>query len=72
MADARARAESLAKLAGVELGEVLTISTSAYRSSPVRTWPAGRSRWPMHAPAPDIVPGQQSVSVQIHVMFAIR
>jgi uncharacterized protein YggE len=73
MADARARAESLAKLAGVELGEVLTISTSAMPEFP-RPYLASRSfeMADAQAPVPDIVPGQQSVAVQIHVMFAIR
>jgi hypothetical protein len=73
MADARARAEALAKLAGVELGEVLTISTSSMPEFP-RPYLASRAfeMADTQAPAPDIVPGQQSVSVQIHVMFAIR
>lgn len=73
MADARARAESLASLAGVELGEVLTISTSSAPEYP-RPYMTGRAleMADAGAPVPGIVPGQQSVSVQIHVTFAIR
>jgi hypothetical protein len=71
MADARARAEALARLAGVQLGEVISISTS----------PGGGPPGPMMArsfemadaaQAPGISPGQQQISVQIHATFAIR
>lgn len=70
MADARRRAESLAGLAGVGLGEVLTLSTNA-----------GPSYGPMMmesavmrdaAPTPTITPGQQSVTVQVQVTYAIH
>lgn len=73
MADARARAESLASLAGVELGEVLTISTSTAPDYPT-PFMSGRTleMADTGAPVPGIVPGQQSVSVQIHVTFAIQ
>lgn len=70
MADARARAESLARLAGVELGEVLSISTS-YGGGPPRPM-MSRSYDMAEAAAPSISPGQQSISVQIHTTFAIR
>jgi uncharacterized protein len=70
MADARARAESLARLAGVQLGEVLSISTS-YGAGPPRPM-MSRSYDMAEAAAPSISPGQQSLSVQIHATFAIR
>ena len=69
MADARARAESLARLAGVQLGEVLSISSS-YGGGPPR--PMSRSYDMAEVAAPSISPGQQSLSVQIHATFAIR
>jgi uncharacterized protein len=72
MADARVRAESLAELAGVQLGEVLSISTS-YSGGPPRPMMARSYEMAdAAAPAPGISPGQQSVSVQIHATFAIR
>lgn len=70
MADARARAESLARLAGVQLGEVLSLSTS-YGGGPPRPM-MSRSYDMAEAAAPSISPGQQSFSVQIHATFAIR
>jgi uncharacterized protein len=70
MADARARAESLARLAGVQLGEVLSISTS-YGAGPPRPM-MSRSYDMAEAAAPSISPGQQDLSVQIHATFAIR
>lgn len=72
MADARRRAESLAALANVELGHVVTLSTSP---SPVFGGLMKSARMEMSdasAPSPTISPGQQSVSVQVEVTFAIR
>ncbi|MEX2125949.1 MAG: SIMPL domain-containing protein [Woeseia sp.] len=71
MTDARERAEELAKLAGVQLGEVLTISTS-YGGGPPQPMMARSFEMADTAPVPGISPGQQSVSVQVHVTFAIR
>lgn len=73
MADARARAESLASLAGVGLGEVISLSLS---SAPDYPHPYAASRVmemaDAGAPVPGIAPGQQSVTVTIHASFAIR
>jgi uncharacterized protein YggE len=72
MADARSRAESLAGLAGVELGDVLTISMS---ESPGYPRPYAAARMEMAdagAPVPGIAPGEQSVTVSLHVTYAIR
>lgn len=71
MADARARAESLATLAGVELGEVLSISMTSSPGFP-QPFAARMEMADAGAPVPGVVPGQQSVSVNIHVSFAIR
>lgn len=71
MADARTRAGALAKLAGVQLGEVLSISTS-YGAGPPRPMVARSFEMADAAAAPGISPGQQSVDVQVHVSFAIR
>ncbi len=73
MADARARAESLASLAGVELGEVLTLSMSSAPDYP-RPYAASRvmEMADSGAPVPGIAPGQQSVRVTINATFAIR
>ncbi len=72
MADARRRAESLAELAGVELGDVLTISMVQGGGQPVPMMGGGRMAMAEAAPAPGISPGQLSVSVQVQVSWAIR
>lgn len=74
MADARTRAEELAKLAGVELGEVLTISMS-YGGGYPRPMMAARGGDYMMAEmsaVPGISPGELSVNVQVQVTFLIR
>lgn len=73
MVDARATAESLASLAGVELGEVLSLSMSRAPDYP-RPYAASRvmEMADAGAPVPGIAPGQQSVSVTINATFAIR
>lgn len=72
MADARARAEALAGLAGVQLGEVLSISTSFSGGPPRPMMSRSFDMAEAAAPVPGISPGEQSVSVQIHATFAIR
>lgn len=73
MQDARERAESLAALAGVELGEVLTISMSSAPGAPI---PVARAlameAADASAPVPGIAPGEQRVTVNLHVTWAIR
>ena len=71
MADARARAEALAQLAGVQLGEVMSISTSL-SGGPPRPMMARSVEMADMAAAPGISPGQQRLDVQIHATFAIR
>lgn len=70
MADARQKAEALANLAGVELGDVLQIQLSG-GGYPV---PSMGNRFALDAaaPAPGISAGQLSVTVQVQVTYAIR
>lgn len=72
MADARARAESLAALAGVELGDVLSISMAAAPGFPRPYAARMEMAADTGAPVPGIAPGQQSVTVNIDVTWAIR
>lgn len=73
MADARTQAEELAKLAGVGLGDVLTISMSSGGGYPMPLMEA-RGAYMMAdvASVPGISPGQLSVNVQVYVTFAIH
>lgn len=71
MADARARAEALAGLAGVKLGKVLSISTSPGGSYPMPMMGGGREM-AMSASVPGISSGQLSVNVQVQVSYEIR
>jgi hypothetical protein len=70
MADARARAEALARLAGVQLGEIMSISSLS--GGPPQPMMARSFEMADTASAPGISPGQQRLSVQIHATFAIR
>jgi len=72
MEDARARAEALANLAGVQLGEVLTISSSPGPGYPEPMMARRSMEMADAAPAPGIAPGQQSLTVLIEASFAIR
>lgn len=72
MADARRRAESLAGLAGVELGEVVTLSTSTGPNYRPMMESAAMRMSTDAAPTPTIAPGQQSVSVHIQVTYTIH
>lgn len=73
MADARERAESLAGLAGVELGEVLAISMSGAPGwQPFDTRARLMEMADAGAPAPGVAPGEQRVAVSLHVSYAIR
>ena len=71
MADARARAEALAQLAGVELGEVQMISMSSGGGFPVPMFGGGRMAMAETAAVPGISEGQVSVNVQVHVTYSI-
>lgn len=72
MAEVRERAEALAELAGVELGEVLNISMSAGGGGPMPMLGVSRMEMASAAPVPGISPGESSVSVNVQATFAIR
>lgn len=71
MQDARARAQDLAELAGVQLGEVLQISLSTGGGIPI-PYRAARMEAMDAAMAPSISTGQLTVTVQVQVSYAIR
>ena len=71
MADARTRAEALAELAGVKLGNVLRISMSPGGSYPIPMM-GGRLEMAQSASVPGISSGQLSIAVQVQVTYEIR
>lgn len=71
MADARARAEALAELAGVRLGKVLKISMSPGGGYPV-PFMGGRMDMAQSASVPGISTGQLSITVQVQVSYEIQ
>ena len=64
---ARAQAEDLAKAAGVELGDILSISEGS-TASPVPDFRAGAA----DTASVPVQPGSQSVSVSVTMVFAVR
>tara|TARA_R110000782_G_scaffold67473_10_gene136265 strand:- start:791 stop:1510 length:720 start_codon:yes stop_codon:yes gene_type:complete len=70
MQDARARAEALAGLAGVELGKVLSISATPGGNYPMPMMGGGREMM-MSASVPGISSGQLSINVQVQVSYEI-
>ncbi len=71
MTDARARAESLAGLAGVELGNVTVISEVI--NQPIMPMGYGGGMAVAEAAAgPSVSPGQLNYNVQVQVTFAIQ
>lgn len=71
MADARTRAAALAELAGVELGDVLSITMAPGGNYPMPMM-GGRMEMAMPASVPGISSGQLSITVQVQVSYAIR
>ncbi len=71
MANARSQAEALAGLAGVELGEVLRISTAPGAGYPVPLM-GGGMEMARSASVPGISTGELSVYLQVQVTWAIR
>lgn len=70
--DARARAATLAKAAGVKLGEVLEISEQSFRPGPV---PVARAEMAMARSADAAVPvatGENTYRVTVNMAFAIK
>jgi len=72
MADAKARAENLAKLGGVRLGKPIYISESVATPYPIYRNAAGEAGIPMPAPAPTpISPGEQEVTINVQIVYEI-
>jgi uncharacterized protein YggE len=71
MRDARARAEALASLAGVQLGKVLTISMSPGGGYPM-PMAGGRMDSVASASVPGISSGQLSIAVQVQLTYEIQ
>ncbi len=68
---ARAQAQALADLAGVELGEVLTIST--YGGGYVTPfYGMGGGGGEMAASSVPVTPGQQSITIDVNMVFEIK
>ncbi len=69
MADAKAKAEQLAELAGVTLGKPLYISESIYMPPPI--YPMRMAEAPAPAASP-ISPGETEISLTVQVAYTIR
>ena len=71
MADARAKAEQLAELAGVKLGRPIYISESAYIPSPVYRQPMYEQAAGTSMPETSISPGEMEISLNVQLVYAI-
>ncbi len=75
MADAKAKAEQMAKLAGVTLGNPTYITESSYIPSPVIRADLSQAQG-APAPAPvaptPISPGEQEIRVNVQIVYAIK
>lgn len=69
VAVARAKAETLAAAAGVSLGEIISINESVSSSGPIM--PYARADMAM-ADAVPVATGQQAITVDVSISFAIR
>jgi len=72
MVDVKAKAEKLARLAGVRLGKPTYISESSYLPSPIypRVYYEGAAI-PAPAPPTEISPGEMEISLTVQVAYAI-
>jgi len=71
MADARAKAEQMAELAGVKLGRPIYISESAYIPSPVYRQPMYEQATGAPMPETAISPGEMEISLNVQLIYAI-
>lgn len=71
VADARARAETYAKAAGVRLGSILSISESSI-ASPRPIMMRAMAAMAPPAPPPPIEAGEESVSADVSIMWEIQ
>jgi uncharacterized protein len=73
MQDARAKAEQMARDAGVSLGRPVTIEESDVGGvTPVRALPPGAAAVPAAAVTTPIQPGELQVSTTVHVVWSIQ
>jgi uncharacterized protein len=72
VADAKQKAETLAKAVGVEVGDAITISESGYSPPIYNAIGAGKGAADIAAPATPIQPGELDVSIDVSVTFAIK
>ena len=73
MADAKARAENLAKLGGVSLGKPTYISESVQTPPSIYRGVIPEAAAPVPAPAPTPVsPGEMEITLTIQVVYAIK
>lgn len=72
MANARERAQSLAELSGVQLGDVVLVSEVIGNQGGPLPYGAGGAQMDMAASAPSISPGELSYQVAVQVTYAIR
>jgi len=72
MADAQAKADELARLAGVTLGKPTYISESAYTPYPQPYFAARAMEAPATGGSTEISPGQLEVVVSVQVTYGIQ
>jgi len=70
--NAQNRAAELAKMSGVNLGEILAISEVISPLTPVYRYGMGGGAEAAAVPAPSISPGQVSVSTQVQVTYELK
>lgn len=71
VADAKARAEALAKLAGLELGPVISVSEVIGRGpGPMPMFASAEAKW--GGGGPPLAPGEVTYSTSIEVVFGIQ
>ena len=71
MADAKSKAEQLARLAGVSLGKPTYISESIYMPSPYPRVAMEEIPMPAAAPETPISPGETEITLTVQVAYAI-
>jgi uncharacterized protein YggE len=65
---AKAKAEAMAKAAGVELGEIISVSESSQNAQP---YPMARVAMDAMAAAP-VQAGTQDITVDVSIVYALR
>ncbi len=73
MADAKAKAEQMAKLAGLTLGQVTFISESSYvPSNPVPIYAKADSAAGVAAPTTSISAGETNITLNVQIAYSIK